>query len=96
MKAPGQPFNTANLIQASISYTSFNFILKIGIEDDPLSSVSIYTKVVVKIEQLSELTHFILMKVALGVIVVPPIIVSYSKYYILGLGDASFQDFTTM
>lgn len=75
---------------------TFGLFPIIGIEDDPIPSVIIYTKVAVKIEQHSELTHFILMKVSLGVIVVPPIITSYFKYYILGLGVESFQDFTTM
>lgn len=67
-------------------------------ENDSISSTTntIYTKVVTKIERFSQLAHFILMRVALGVIVLPPIFVNYFKYYVLGFGDASFQDFTLM
>ena len=57
-----------------------------------ISSITIYDKVITKIERFSKLTHFILMKVTFTVFAVLPIVVTYFKYYVLGMDDASFQD----
>lgn len=70
---------------------SFSF-LKIGIEDDSSSSISIYSNVIARIERFSELMHFILMRIALAVFLVPSSIVTPYKYFVLGLGEASFSD----
>lgn len=63
---------------------------------DSTSVTAIYNDVTAKIEHFSELTHFILMKVSYFAIVVPPIAGTYVKYYVLGLGDASYQDLPFM
>lgn len=60
------------------------------------SSISKYTEVARKIESFSEFTHFILMKVTLTAIILPNIIATYFKYYVLRLGDESFQEFPFM
>ena len=65
---------------------------KIGIESDPALSSTIFNTVAMKIERFSESTHFFLMKITLFVFVVPPMITTYFKYYILRLDDASFPD----
>lgn len=72
------------------------FVLKIGIADGSTSSISIYVKVIAKIEHFSELFHFILMRITLAVFIVPSVTTTYFKYYILGWGDASFQDFPNL
>lgn len=67
-----------------------------GMWHDSTSSISTYIEVAAKIEHFSELTHFIVMKVLYFAIVVPPIAGTFIKYYILGLGDASYQDLPFM
>lgn len=69
----------------------FNF--EIGMRHDSTSSIIIYNKVVKKIERFSELANYLLMKITLFVVTVPTIIATYFKYYVLRLGDASFQEF---
>lgn len=59
-------------------------------ERGSISSITIYNKVVAKIERFSKLTRNILMKVSPVAIMVPAIVATYFKYYVLGLGDASF------
>lgn len=70
------------------------FYSEIGLErgsfQGSISSTTIYNKIIVKIEHFSELTHFILMKMSPVAIMVPAMIGTYFKYYVLGLGDASF------
>lgn len=68
---------------------------KIGLNRDSTSWTNndVYNKVVAKIERFSELTHFILIKVTLIATTIPPTIATYIKYYVLGMGDASFQEF---
>lgn len=58
---------------------------------DSVTSTIIYSKVTAKIEQFSKLAYFILMKVASTAIMVPAIVTTYFKYYVLQLSDASFQ-----
>lgn len=65
-------------------------------ERDLTTNNTIYTKVATKIEHFSELAHFILMKVTLHAIMAPTIIATYFKYYVFGLGDASFPSLPLM
>lgn len=67
-------------------------LFKLGMENDLPSCVCIYREVNIKIEHFSQLAHVILMKMTFIVIIVPPVIVTYFKYYLLGLGDASFPE----
>lgn len=60
------------------------------------SSDNIYNKVIGRIERFSELIHYSFMKVTLTATVIIPITLTYFKYYVLGMGEASFQDVPMM
>lgn len=53
---------------------------------------TIYNKVNAKIERFSEVVHFILMRLTVVVVSVPGVVATYFNYYVLGLGDESFQE----
>lgn len=60
------------------------------------TSIAIYSKVIAEIERFSKLIHFILMRNTLVATTVPAIISTYFNYYVLGLGDESFQELPFM
>lgn len=60
------------------------------------SSTNNKNKIGQKIENFSELAYFILMKVSSVALMLPVFIATYFKYYIMRLGDASFQDLPYM
>lgn len=68
-----------------------HFYAKTGLERDTTSSTTIYNEVVAKIERFSKLAR-LMMTMSLVVLMVPLVVGTYFKYYVLRLGDASFQD----
>lgn len=60
------------------------------------SATTIYNGVIAKIERFSEIAHFILMRLTLFASSVPGIVATYFNYYVLELGDESFQEFPFM
>lgn len=60
------------------------------------SSIAIYSEARSKIERFCQLMHFILMRLSLNLTTMPAVIATYINYYVLGLGDGSFQELPFM
>lgn len=62
-----------------------------GLEYDAVSTTK-YHGLIENIEHFSKMCHFFLVKLTLTILIVPPFILTYVSYFILGLGDKSFMD----
>lgn len=54
-------------------------------------SKTMYSKVNEKIERVSEIVYFVLVKLNVLACILPPLITTMVNYYIFDLGDVSFQ-----
>lgn len=54
-------------------------------------SANKYNRLVKKIERISELMDLIIIKISTSSTIVPPILVTFINYFILGIGDESFR-----
>lgn len=66
----------------------YNRNLRTGMNDR--ISKAMYSNVNEKIERVSEIVYFVLVKLNIFAVILPPLITTMVNYYISGLGDESF------